>query len=299
MGTSNTDLLVLSYNICYQAMTNSPHGSAATLGKLCVPAKGVHGLTICAEHMAVMIDQLPQSLNFANFDLVGLQEANRWDLLQNQTSQTLNKMTPLHSTVTSDGTTMHMTSFYDPAKYTLVKHYEGSLRSQRPFQILVLVYNSSSEGIIFINVHAPQSYTQFEDIEAELYNGVQALNLTAAEKQYRIIATGDFNNTDWDWTAQDLKRKSWMPFQKSGIMVPIGISNVIFSCSEDDGNWLDARNPKCDIHNPVGNPDCIKKASRGGDYIFDSKNAAIIQVPPKYDPGVLQSDHLPVVAILK
>lgn len=297
MTTKYSELLVLSYNICYQAMTNSPHGSAAALGAKCVYTNEHGKLTVCAEHMAQMIDEIPKSLQFTNFDFVGLQEANRWDLLQSQASQTLNKMAVVDCSVTSNGVTMHMASFYDQTKYQLTNHYNGSLRSQRPFQILICKDINNSSGIIFINVHAPQSYDKFEDIEAELNVGIQSLNLTSNEKQYRIIATGDFNNTDWDWQKKDLKRKSWVPFQQVAILTPIQIDNVIFSCSQDDGDWL-VDTPECK-NNPIGKISCLKSALRGGDYIFDSKNAATIKVPPLYDPRVLQSDHLPVIAILK
>lgn len=277
MTQSSNPLTVLSYNISFQAMTNNSHGSAGNLGRKCT-CIGNTRLTKCAQNMADMIEAIPASLQVQTLDLVGLQEASRWSLLQVAAKWTLAKM----GTVSTKFGKSKMVSFYNDNRFTLTKNFNGEFSSDRPFQILVLKENlEPNQGVVFINTHNPHGYS-FGQVQQHLSNAVSTF-LTDEEKKYRIIAVGDFNETGWHWNSSKLDPKTWQPF--TTVDKTVSIQNVIFSCSEDDGEWSNGHGG-------------IKKAQRGGDYIFDSQSSAKIQVPPAYDATKLQSDHLPVVAVL-
>ena len=90
-------MLVLSYNICWQCMTNTPKGSAPTLGAECActgedPDTNGCARTVCAEHMARLIEETPADYGVANYDFVALQEASNWQALRGAAPSTLGKM---------------------------------------------------------------------------------------------------------------------------------------------------------------------------------------------------------------
>jgi len=275
----NNSLVVLSYNICFQAMTNYSKGTAGALGKKCTTI-GDTKLTICGQNMANMIDGIPKSLDGLELDLVGCQEASRWYLLQKAAKNTLNKMGALNS---KSGRS-EMVSFYNDDRFLLTHEYEGQFKEDRPFQILVLKENDADSGVIFINAHNPHGYT-FNQAQKHLSSALNTLNLSDSEKNYRIIAVGDFNETGWDWQTDDMSQKRWKPFEDAGIDKSIAIDKYVYSCCQADGEWSDTSGG-------------VKKGSRGGDYIFDSDQAANTSIPSGYDPAILQSDHLPVLGVL-
>jgi len=277
-NNQNSGPLVLSYNICFQAMTNNASGSAYELGKNCTYLPNSK-LTICANNMAQMIDAIPASMGVSSFDLVGFQEASRWHDLQKDAPNTSAQMSAIG---VKDGRS-EMVSFYNNNKYKLIKALTGHFSQERPFQILILKNLFDDSGTIFINAHNPHSYP-FEAMQSVLGKAV-GHNLSTEEKKYRIIAVGDFNETGWDWIENKMKQSSWTPFIDSEVETSIKVGQPVFSCCQGDGKWSDASGE-------------LKKGSRGGDYVFDSKAPADIQVPPKYDPSKLKSDHLPVMALL-
>lgn len=273
-GTS--PVLVLSYNICFQAMTNHSSGSARNLGAKCVYHHGSK-LTICGSNMAHMIEAIPASLQVSSFDFIGFQEASHWDRLPVEAPSTLGKMTCVHS---REGRS-DMASYFDGNKYKLVKKFTGEFKTDRPFQILVFKHTFDNSGTIFLNAHCPHGYT-FAQMQTHHSNAVQG-KLTDEEKKYRIIAVGDYNETSWSWKNKDMDDKQWQPFATDIISTTISLKKPIISCSMD-GKWSNA------IMGDYG--------MRGGDYVFDSKNPAVLQIPPKYPYDAYLSDHLPVVALL-
>jgi len=174
-----------------------------------------------------------------------------------------------------------MASYYDSNKYSLVKKYTGEFRSDRPFQILVFKNLFDQSGTIFINCHNPHGYT-FKQLESHFSREIND-TLISEEKTYRIIAVGDFNKTSWSFKERAMIKKSWIPLSGEGVSTPITIASPVISCAVD-GKWEGAN-----LHD---------YGMRGGDYVFDSKSVADIQVPPKYSYDRYLSDHLPVIALL-
>lgn len=277
--TSKPPVVVLSYNICFQAMTNNSSGSAPVLGRQCTYLPGSK-LTTCGNTMANMIEAIPKSVNVSSLDFVGLQEASHWYELTAAAPNTLGKMTCFHSRQGRSD----MASYYDGNNYTLSKHFTGEFSTDRPFQVLVFKNKFNNSGTIFINVHNPHSYS-FHQIQSHLSAAVKG-QLTAAEKSYRIIAVGDYNETSWDWQNNKMKCNAWTPFFNEDIYTAISVGKPVISCAED-GKWSDVNFQDKSI------------TKRGGDYVFDSKSYATIQVPPAYDNTEYMSDHLPVLAVLQ
>ncbi|MEH6535420.1 MAG: hypothetical protein V7719_03430 [Psychroserpens sp.] len=272
-------LIVLSYNISFQAMTHYSGGSAGALGRKCAYI-GDTKLTICGQNMAHMIDGIPKAINASELDLVGCQEASHWYLLQVAAKNTLKKMGNVHS---KSGRS-EMASFYNDNRFSLTDEFKGEFKEDRPFHILILKEKNTDGGVIFINVHNPHGYT-FDKLQKYLSNILKGLCLRDSEKKYRIVAVGDFNETGWDWNTDNMSQNEWAPFEDAEIDTQIAINNFVYSCCQADGEWSDGQ-------------EGVLKGSRGGDYIFDSKEPANTLIPPNYDASVLQSDHLPVLGLL-
>lgn len=304
--TTKKPILVLSYNICFQAMCHDASGSAYDLGDSCTWLVKDQ-LTICAQNMANFIDGAPATIGHTNFDFVGIQEANKVQYLQAAAKNSLAKLQMIKSRshATNGGHDMQMASFYDGSKYTLVDKLcsqFNSQRTERPFHILILDEISTGDKILFINVHSPHGsdyntkykpyqYSSFEAVSFDLSAAAKTMKHFDPTADYKIIMTGDFNETGWDWHKNQLTQKSWKPLVHAKLKTDAKIANVVFSCNKSNGCW----------HKPNGD--------RGGDYIFSSGNAAKIDVPKnyKYAPtgackdiaqmkSIWQSDHLPVMS---
>ena len=302
-ANNTQEMLVLSYNICFQAMKHVNTGSAATLGNLCVWS-ATKNLTICGENMANFIDGVPGAVNKnINFDFVGLQEASNVLALQKEAKNSLSNLTMIESKshAIHGGHPIHLASFYDATKYTLKAHVcsqFNSYKTDRPFHILLCEDMRTNDDIIFINLHAPHGrdvntktgvkYANYDALIFDLSEAVKGLNGFDSAKKYKIVMTGDFNEVEWSWTGKDLKEKKWQPLSGAKVCTEVAISNVVFSCAKDDGCWHEAN------------------GLRGGDYIFGSGIPAEISVPSnyKYTPdnvacdnvAFLKSDHLPVIS---
>lgn len=303
----NTSKLVVSYNICFQAMCHENSGTAAALGASCgwiVPGE----LTICARNMAHFMDGVLATTGGRNFDFVGFQEANNSDHLQNAAVKSLIHLTRLHHKSTpKHGKGMHMSSFYDASKYSLVDSAMSAFKTEnedRPFHILILSETATGEKIIFINVHAPHgwdenksypnhSYSELDSIGHDLSQVALKMPYFNPATNYKIIMTGDFNESGWKEIQVAKGTFTWKPLQMAGVETEVGLTNFIYSCTKDDGCWH-----KADAH-------------KGGDYVFASGQAATIYVPSNYPfapagacgdatqmDTIWQSDHLPVMAEL-
>lgn len=289
-------------------MCHDASGSAYDLGKNCVWVVEDQ-LTICAQNMAGFLDGAPASLGHSNFDFVGIQEANKIQYLQAEAKQTLSKLKMIKSKThaTNGGHAMQMASFYDASKYNLIEHVcsqFNSSKTDRPFHVLLLEDINTSDKIIFINVHSPHGdshntkhpaykYSCFEAVSYDLSAAAKTMKHFDATTNYRIIMTGDFNETGWNWKTKNLRKMEWQPLGNADVSTEAKILNIIFSCNKSNGCW----------HGENGD--------RGGDYVFSSGNAAKIVVPSNYvfapngacnDSSIMnsiwQSDHLPVMAEL-
>ncbi|UIJ70828.1 hypothetical protein [Aurantimonas sp. HBX-1] len=279
MVAGGTDaLLVLSYNVCWEAMS---HRDSLPLGRLCTFVPGAPHLTRCAVNVSQCIDAMPDALGMDGFDFIGLQEASNWYEWRAYAPRTLLRMAAVHSESRHE----LMVSYYDDGRYDLSHEPVcGNVGGGRPFQILVCAARQGGGGVIFINIHAGH-HQDFGFLAGALGAAAAPLPLTAAEKAYRIIVVGDFNEADWNWHARRLNVTSWQPLAAAGIAAAVQVGTTPFTCCKSDGNW----------QAPGGG---LATGDRAGDYVFDSVAPTACQIPPNYLPGSLQSDHLPVLAVL-
>ncbi len=264
-------LLVLSNNVCFNAMTHNDHtGGAAKLGEKCIwdPNNPSH-ITICAENIANMIDLLPELYGVEGLDFVGLQEASKWEALQKAASKTLAKMSPIPTLQDKE----YAVTFFDPSKYSIAHTWSDDLGRGRPFQITIF-----NEGIIFLNIHNGHGSKATFQYITERLSGKLLAKLSRSEikaiANYRIIAVGDFNQVAIGQT-----NISFTPFKYAGISTEVRLTNPPMTCCDTNGKmpW---------------------SGSMNGDFIFDSKSVAKPEIPSNYNRNELQSDHLPVVAKL-
>jgi|GEM_PF-2124595 len=265
---NSDELLVLSYNICWQCMTNTPAGTAKNLGEACVYSDLNYPTTVCAERMGKFIETIPGNSGVVNYDFVGLQEASKWQSILKLAPNTLGKM----EFETSQSGHEMMVTFYDP-KYTLLQAIKGEFESGRPFQVLIF-----KENIIFINLHNNHKYNMnhiqgslSQSLTDNLHKNIDIRDLVNS----RIIVVGDFNFGGNDEIA--IK-----PFAGTIVQTESWLRNPAISC--------------CDEYVPsIKDP---WEGYRSGDFIFDSKGIAIPIRPTGYDSTSTQSDHIPVISLL-
>lgn len=285
--TDADPLLVLSYNVCFQAMTHNATGSAAPLGAACTIVPGHTKLTRCALTMAHMIDGAPQALGLTNYAFAGFQEASRWYEFQPQAPRTLQKLELIHSRSGPSS----MVSFFDAERFERVAEVNSEFSDGRPFHILVCRHRAGPGGVIFINAHYRHDNTArkreeaFSVISQILSGALEGQSLPSDIHEFRIIAVGDYNEAGWNWDDGSLYTDHWTPFAPMNIHTRIAIANTPYTCCQPDGDWSDGAGG-------------IAQGARGGDYIFDSQAPATLEIPPNYDPRALCSDHLPVIARL-
>ncbi|APX10964.1 endonuclease/exonuclease/phosphatase family protein [Tateyamaria omphalii] len=281
------DTLVLTYNVCWEAMTHtSGRGSCGPMCQACPIVPGHEKLTECALNMAHCIDGLPSRLGVPNYAFVGLQEASRFWELTYHAPRTLGRMEAVHGKSRQET----IACYYDPERYYLAHEpIESALSGGRPFQILICAETEGDGGVIFVNVHNGHGREYgFDLLTEKLSEAIQWRTLSEAERAYRVIVTGDFNEAGWDWSRGVLTTRSWRPFAQADIQTEVHIGpDQPFSCCQNNtgGNW----------NAPGGG---IAKGNRAGDYVFDSHAPAKVQIPPSFDPAYTQSDHLPVMALL-
>lgn len=264
LSATPKNLLVLTYNICFECMTNNRSGSAGALGAKCTPISSNPRITLCAENIASLLEKTAVTQG-GNFDFVGFQEAARWPELRSLAPNSLGRLTPLGFRRGQDD----FVTFYDARKFTLRHRIDSGFRAtSRPFQILVF-----DEGLIFVNAHncqpadGCQSKTFMEDaLSTALISQLNAIEINSL-RNFRIIVVGDFNDRG---TPQ---LTSFVPFSGAGINTRVSISSPLQTCCSTTIPWQ----------------------GRGtGDYILDSNPAVSIKIPTDYNPQLPQSDHLPV-----
>lgn len=279
-AAAGNPLLVLSYNVCWQCMTHTSSGSATHLGSDCVFVQGKTKTTICAEHMAALIERTPGDYGAANYDFVSIQEGSNWPALAAAAPNTLGKLT---ARPYKNGREWGVT-FYDPSKYQLtnVHTYGGDSGHGYTFEVLIFEPNE----LIFVNVHNCHDYQQCDltTLEEQLSHFLLGLHLDPEElqklKSFRVIAAGDFNESGQGGlhgpggTQGEL---SFAPFAFASIPTTVSVENPPVTCCSQRTPW---------------------SGFRSGDFILDSQGAVTPVIPKGYDRNLIQSDHLPVVAVL-
>jgi endonuclease/exonuclease/phosphatase family metal-dependent hydrolase len=259
---------VLTYNICWECMTNSSKGSAGALGAVCHPITPGSLITTCAQNIAKLFEDIVAAGQ--HLDIVGLQEATRWQELIAQAPHSLGTM----KVAQQKKGRAEIVTLYNDTHLTLESAVYDILEPGRPLQILIF-----REGLIFINLH------QGHDKNIENLTGLLSAKLQHAipEKEerrllnhFRIIATGDFNDHH-----TPLRFTRFQPFAGAGINTTIKVKTPLKTC--------------CDVKTTNAH----WNGGHYGDYVLDSVEAEANLIPQQYNYQGLYSDHLPVLAQVK
>ena len=249
---------ILSYNISWECMTNSSHGSAGSLGKLCVD-------DLCLENVASYINYVNKRLNF--LDIIALQEvANEKKLLSKIQSHER-----VYLTKKSKSGAETMITCYNK-KLKLLGSYCGSFKKGRPYQILEF------SKFFFVNLHYCNRGDNC-DLQKSLSYGFSKLK---SEKNKVVFVAGDFNFGRWIYQKnsfqinfdKNYQNLEFQPFtqlsQKVYLKIP---AKTCCSNSSKDG----------------------KKMSNIGDFVMTpNKNTKNVVYYKNMIKG-LSSDHYPVL----
>ena len=290
------DINILSWNVCWECMTNNLSGTvvgtAYALGQLCTPIKPGDKKTICANNIIKYIDE-----SSINFDIIGLQEASKWFILQKD-SHKLRNMNYVHH----QGGKEHCVTFYNQHRFILNAVKVGDITKGRPFQILFLVDKLTNENIICINLHNDHFFLKNDTtlqtkLSTNIDNAVTVSNSTNMEKvesmnvssinhlisgkKFNVIFLGDTNDHGI--------HNFWKGFK------PFGNSQIPNLKDLSVSSQISTPPPKtcCDTSsNPISHYTYGDYILISNDMIYKTQNIIL----PNYDRTLLTSDHTPVYA---
>lgn len=157
------DIKILSWNICFECMTNKNLGSAGWLGHICKPVSLGSNITICAQNIINCIN------NSQHYDIIGFQEASRWYEIIPKTY--LKDYSYVHSTINKE----EMITIYNPKRFILEAYkINNDIYNGRPYQILFLKDINTQENIICINIHNEHSNNKDKIID-QLCNDINKI----------------------------------------------------------------------------------------------------------------------------
>lgn len=279
-------LTVLSYNVCWQCMSQRRYGLQGQCLDKTVTHAGVSvQTTSCAEAMGKGIDSYA-----TRYDFVGLQEASNWQDFAVLAPGTLGAMTGIEGRSGPE----YMVSYYDPARFThQFRQIEGDIGSGRPIMINLFT-DTKGQGYTFVNIHNCHAGCGFPALEQAIDAAVRK-DLDGSGGAYaeisqfiagsRIIVTGDFNEASYTETGKGTV--AWQPFRDVSIGTSTSVRDAPTTCCSTVVPW------------DCGTTGVVSYGCRPGDYVFDSATVAQPKVPDGYDDAVPQSDHKPVIAVLQ
>jgi hypothetical protein len=289
----NESINVLCWNICWQAMKGVATGSAPILGESCLRTTidPITGLNVCSTNVIKLIDSLS-----IDYDFVAIQEAEKWKTIRNHSNK-LRAMGYVHHRIGSSD----LVTFYNKRKYDAIAVVSDTIISNnkrgRPYHIIYLKNEITSEFYIFINLHNAKDVSK-DDLERQLarqFNNFFRIEKTEQEgaqhlktrieiqwnlNKYNVIVAGDFNDRGLKNYWQGL-----YPFKHTNIPI---LKDILVKCN--------AEPPKtCCRETPNTNP------PDNGDYILVNSSLTIEKnnYIPQSEHLFPSSDHLPVLIELK
>jgi len=296
------NLKILSWNICWECM--SANNDKHILAVYCKNTK------TCLPNVVDLIEQ-------EKYDIIGLQEAAKYKDIIDKSAK-LQKMGCIHHALDNNGFIVDLTTFYNIRKFKVLAVKVGNLFNKlgRPYHIIFLQYNITSDKYIIINLHnghyVPTKSKVFSKdyLEKTLGANIEELfivdssetqkNFMNIEKKklsngshlfkdiFKTIVLGDFNDrTENYW-------KGLQPFRDTSFP---NLSSIVVSSKEKTPPPI-----TCCTNNlrTEGDNDLFI-----GDYILIddslkySTNNTIVQYFMDNIKKKVTSDHKPVYAIIE
>jgi endonuclease/exonuclease/phosphatase family metal-dependent hydrolase len=290
---------ILTYNICWQAMSSVAAGSTPLLGEKCI--KHADGTTTCMRNLIDFIEDH----DHIKFDIIGFQEANKYKTIikHSNTLKTLNYL--VHRSGPED-----IVTFYNP-KFKLEVMANGEFQSGRPFHLLVFnkavvinLHNGHTLDMNEVEKYTSKAFDNLEYYKSSSTNSIHSKSKGKLSKKLKrrlgkislsksvdilesilnkerpLIVLGDFN-------LKDYKRDVVMyPFKYSSILDPLKSSKVVVSAEKI-------------VMSCCSNKSADKLYyTHSGDFILSSRDSTINHLPTGYSYSTLISDHLPVMATI-
>jgi hypothetical protein len=283
----STSYNVLTYNICWQAMSNTAAGSTPELGEKCV--KLADGTTICMRNLIDFIEDH----DHIKFDIIGLQESNRYRTIIKH-SNTLKKLNyVVHSSEVED-----IVTFYNP-EFKLEALYVGDFNDGRPFQILVF------DQMVVVNLHYNHSQS-IPELEIKLSHGFDKLHRDnkTTHKPGKLKLTLEEQTAIYDSLITDKRPLVLLgDFNMKGYKTKFACAPFSKSNAAENSKYKQHLKPLMVATKSLVKSCCSKKAiadkfdyTLSGDFVLSSRPPTINKVPKSYDYSSLISDHLPVMA---
>jgi len=178
------NLIVMSYNVSWEAMTSTTTGNF----KLCATTGLGEG--ICKSNILLNISN---NINKYIPDFATFQEAAEHKDITNLFD---NELYDHHVNMSEKET---MLSLWNKKKFTLVSSYDCEFDKGRPYAILIFKNNRSNKNIALINLHAGH----FMDTQQTIFDKINdyiKLNIKPSIKKSvtRVIMAGDFNRNVYE-----------------------------------------------------------------------------------------------------
>jgi len=303
------NLKILSWNICWECVTEKPPPKWAT-------AKALAGE--CARTNACLTN-VAKLINNDEYDIIGLQEAAKYnDIIAKSTK--LKTMGCIHHALYIGGNTIDLTTFYNKDKFKVlavkVGNTDTSNQDGRPYHIIFLEHTITFNKYIIINLHNGRGYnykkdplentlgtdidklfivdpretrSDFKNIESKLPSDGAAL----FSNTFYTIVLGDFNDEQTPnenyWEGLQPFKHTQFPNLKS--IVVSSITKPPVTCCTGSHSLRTTGGDRDDL---IG--DYILIDNNNLEYI---KNNEIVDYFTQHSATELSSDHKPVYAIVK
>ena len=302
-------LKILSWNICWECMTEKPPAdwaSAKALANECAITT-----TACLTNAVRLIDN-------DKYDIIGLQEAARYNDIIDK-SANLQMMGCIHHAEYTNGNTVDLTTFYNKEQFKVLAVKVGNIGNikkvnthGRPYHIIFLQHIRTSDKYIIINLHNGNTYLYTKDhLETILSTDINNLYIvnpsdtrsdfkniqnettsdgaTLFSNTFYTIVLGDFNDRGENYWKQ-LQPFKHTTFQNLKSIVVSSIKKPPVTCCTGKDS---VRTTGGDMDNLIGDYILIDNNLK---YI---KNNEIVDYFTQHSAKELSSDHKPVYAIVK
>ena len=292
--TNSSMFKILSWNISWGAMSHSTNSindkTARTLAhEQCYKkALSINNPKWCIDNVINFLINLDNDYHF-----IGLQEAGNWKYIMDELNKNKNNVFKHIHNISGRN---EIVTFYRSDLYKFIKmindrildniQYPGKFKG-RPYHIIIFQHNFTKEYYIIINLHNDKNIS-IKVLELELSKKINKLTDYLKNKEFKVIALGDFNDGNKNYW------KGLKPFQSLNNNINDELKNTVLSYNKKPPNTCCMGNT---LRKKLGDDTQI------GDYILINNKFKSIEliIPPNLEYNAYKyptSDHLPIAAII-